>query len=214
MATKVIYFVRHGETANNALHIKQGPEGPLSDKGREQALATAKRFPKGWRGKPQLIVSSPYERTKETAEIIAKELKMKVKYSDLLVERRNPSGVVGHDAGDLDVRKVLDRIDKSYHSDDLRVSDEENFADLKLRARKLLKFIKRRHAKRIIMVTHSRFLKMIAAYMTHGEELTASQYNTLSYFNKIDNAGMCICAYTHHWFKKDEWKILVWNDLD
>jgi broad specificity phosphatase PhoE len=213
MGTKLIYFVRHGETASNALHIKQGPEGPLSEKGQEQALATAKRFPKGWRGKPQLIVASPYERTKETAEIIAKELHMKVKLSDLLVERRNPSGIVGHDAGDREVRKVLDKIDKSYHEDDLRIADEENFTDLKKRAKKLLDYISRRNAKRIIMVTHSRFLKMIISYMKYGDKLTATQYNNLSYFNPIKNAGMAICSYKHHWLKKNEWKLLVWDDL-
>lgn len=214
MSSKIIYFVRHGETLNNVLQIKQGPDGPLSVRGREQALATAKRFPKGWRGKPQIIVSSPYERTKETAEIIGNYLHLKVRYSDLLAERKNPSGIVGREAGDREVRKVLDKIDKSYHEDDLRIADEENFTDLKKRARKLLGYISRRNAKRIIMVTHSRFLKMIVSYMLYGEKLTASQYNTLSFFNKIDNAGMAICTYKHHWLKKNEWKLIVWNDLE
>jgi broad specificity phosphatase PhoE len=195
MAIKLIYFVRHGETINNAMHIKQGSKGPLSPKGKEQAYETAKRFPTG-KGRPDLIVASPYERTRETAEIIGKVLNMKVKYSDLLVERRNPSGIVGHEAGETEVRRVLDQMDKSYHPDDLRMA-----------------YIKSRRAKRIIMVTHSRFLKMVASYMEYGDELTASEYNTLSYFNPIDNASMCICSYTHHWFKKDEWKVLVWNDL-
>lgn len=213
MSTKIIYFVRHGETQSNVEHIKQGPDGPLSVKGREQALETAKRFPKGWRGKPQLIVASPFERTKETAEIIGKYLHLKVRYSDLLKERKNPSGIVGREAGDREVRKVLDKIDKSYHEDDLRVADEENFTDLKKRAKKLLGYISRRSAKRIIMVTHSRFLKMVISYMLYGNKLTASQYNTLSFFNKIDNAGMAICTYKHHWLKKNEWKLVVWDDL-
>mgnify|MGYP001564190978 FL=1 len=63
------------------------------------------------------------------------------------------------------------------------------------------------------MVTHMIFLKMIASYMTYGEALTASEYNTLSFFNPLNNASMAICSYTPHWFKKGEWKILVWNDL-
>lgn len=213
MATKLIYFVRHGETELNAKNIRQGPEGSLSEKGREQALATAKRFPKN-KGRPQIIIASPYERTRETAEIIAKELKMKVKYSDLLVERRNPSEIIGHEGGERNVRQIVDRIDKSFHADDLRYSDEENFMDLKKRAKKLLAYIARRREKRIIMVTHGIFLKMVASYMLYGDKLTASEYNKLSYFNPIDNAGMAICSYTHHWFKKNEWKILVWNDLD
>jgi len=213
MATKLIYFVRHGETILNAQNIRQGPEGTLTEKGRIQALATAQRFPK-YKGHPQIIISSPYERTKETAEIIGKELNLKIKYSDLLVERKNPSEIIGHWGEEPKVRQIIDRIDKSYHADDLRFSDEENFTDLKKRAKKLLTFIKKRWQKRIIMVTHKIFLKMVVSYMLYGENLTASQYNNLSYFNPINNAGMAICSYTHHWFKKDEWKILIWNDLD
>ncbi len=212
MSTKLIYFVRHGETESNATGIRQGSSGALTEQGRTQALATAKRFPLH-KGHPQVIYSSPYERTKETAEIIAKYLGIKVKYSNLLKERKNPSEILGHWSGDRIVRTITDRIDKSYHPDDLRISDEENFIDLKKRAKKLLRFITHRWQKRIIMVTHSRFLKLVVSYMIYGNKLTASQYNNLSYFNKINNAGMAICLYTHHWFKKDEWKLLVWNDL-
>jgi len=213
MATKLIYFVRHGETQNNALNIRQGSEGALTEKGRAQALATAQRFPKH-KGRPQIIIASPYERTRETAGIISKELHLRVKYSKLLVERKNPSEIVGRSGNDLDIKKIVDRMDNSYHADDLRISDEENFTDLKKRAKKLLRYIKWQRQKRIIMVTHKIFLKMVISYMLYGKKLTASQYNSLSYFNPIDNAGMAICSYTHHWFKKDEWKLLVWNDLE
>ena len=213
MGTKLIYFVRHGETENNALGIRQGAEGPLTEKGRAQVLLTAKRFPKH-KGCPQIIIASPYERTKETASIISQEIGVKVEYSELLTERRNPAEVIGRSGRDPEIRKIIDRIDNSYHADDLRFSDEENFTDLKKRAEKLLSFIKRRWQKRIIMVTHKIFLKMVISYMIYGESLTASQYNNLSYFNPIENAGMAICSYTSHWFKKDEWKLLVWNDLE
>jgi broad specificity phosphatase PhoE len=212
MATKLIYFVRHGETENNALGIRQDAKGALTEKGRTQALATAKRFPKH-KGCPQIIIASPYERTKETAAIIATELHLRVKYSNLLTERRNPSEVIGRSGSDPEIKQIIDRIDNSYHADDLRFSDEENFSDLKKRAKKLLRYITWRPQKRIIMVTHKIFLKMVVAYMEYGDTLTASEYNSLSYFNPIDNAGMAICSYTHHFLKKDEWKVLVWNDL-
>lgn len=213
MAKKLIYFVRHGETILNAQNIRQGAEGGLTELGRKQALDTAKRFPKQ-KGRPEVIISSPYQRTKETAEIISKELGLPVEYSDLLVERRNPTEIIGHEGDELEVRHIVDRIDKSYHADDLRYSDEENFVDLKQRAKKLLDFIAERPEKRIIMVTHGIFLKMVASYMIHGDKLTASLYNTLSVYNPINNASMAISSYQSHWFKKDEWKILVWNDLD
>ena len=214
MSVKLIYFVRHGETELNAKNIRQGPDGSLSAKGREQAHATAIRFPKQ-KGRPQVIIASPYERTKETAEIIAKELQIKnIEYCDLLVERRNPSEIIGKWGGDPEVKHIVDQIDKSFHSDNFRVSDEENFMDLKERARKLLRYIENRSESRIIMVTHGIFLKMVISYMLEGDKLTASEYNNLSYIRKMDNAGMTICTYTTHLFKKNEWKLLVWNDLE
>jgi len=213
MATKLIYFVRHGETVFNVKNIKQGSEGLLTEKGRAQAFATAKRFPKE-KGCPEIIIASPFERTKETAAIIAEELKLSVEYSDLLVERRNPSEIIGQWAGDKDVRQIVDRMDQSFHDDNLRISDEENFIDLKGRAKKLLEYITHRREKKIIMVTHKIFLRMVVSYMLYGGSLNASMYNSLSFFNPIDNASMAICSYTTHWFKKAEWKLIVWNDLN
>lgn len=212
MATKLIYFVRHGETENNIKKIKQGAEGALTEKGRGEALATAIRFPKE-KGRPEIIIASPYERTKETAEIIARELNIPVEYSPLLVERRNPSEIVGHSEAEKKVRDILDRIDNSYHPDDFRYSDEENFIDLRDRAKKLLTYITQRKERKIIMVSHGHFLKMIVSYMLYKDNLTASEYNNLSYFNPVNNASMAICSYTTHWFSKSEWKILTWNDL-
>jgi len=212
MGTKLIYFVRHGETELNAKGIKQGPDGSLSEKGRNQCLETAKKFPKD-KGCPQIIAASPFQRTRETAEIIAKELGLKIKYSDLLKERKNPSEVIGRSGQEKEVRAIIDRIDKSHHADDLRYSDEENFVDLKKRAKKLLAHITHMRQKRIIMVTHANFLKMVASYILYGEKLTASGYNSLSYFNPINNASITICSCTTHWFRKNEWKLIVWNDM-
>ena len=107
MATKLIYFVRHGETEMNARGVRQGPLGKLTERGREQALATAKRFPKH-KGHPQIIISSPWQRARETAEIIARELKLKIKYTDLLAERKNPTEIIGHQGGEKEVRQIAE----------------------------------------------------------------------------------------------------------
>ena len=212
MAKKIIYFVRHGETENNANNVKQGPSGGLTERGKAQALETAKRFPKH-KGHPQVIISSPYERAKQTAEIIGNELKVNVEFSDLLKEKRNPTEIIGHPAEEKGIKEVIDRIDRSFHDDNFRYADEENFLDLKERARKLVKYIIHRREKRIILVTHSNFLKMTVSFMLLGDQLTASKYNNIKYLNSIENAGMAICSYTPHFFSKGEWKLLVWNDL-
>lgn len=209
---QVIYFIRHGETELNAKGIRQGPDGPLSPEGIKQTKEIAHRFPKK-RGKPQALIASPWQRTKETATIIAQELNMKVEYCDLLVERRNPTEIIGHSGEEEQVQKIVDRIDKSFHDDALRYSDEENFLDLKERAKKLLKYIGARKERQIIMVTHGIFLKMVVSYMLEGDKLTASEYNKLSYLNPMNNAALTICTRTTRLFQKPKWELLVWNDI-
>ncbi|MDQ5931025.1 MAG: hypothetical protein QG674_191 [Patescibacteria group bacterium] len=209
---QIIYFVRHGETELNAKGIRQGPDGPLSPNGIEQVKETAKRFPTK-KGKPQAIISSPFQRTKETALIIGEVLNMPVEYCDLLVERRNPTEIVGHSGKEEQVQKIVDRIDKSFHDDTLRYSNEENFVDLKARAKRLLEYIAKRKERQIIMVTHGIFLKMVVSYMLLGDKLTASEYNKLSYLNPMDNAALTICTRTTRFLRKAKWELLVWNNI-
>ena len=70
---KTIYFVRHGETEANVARIIAGGEyeSPLTDNGKMQAKQAGREL-KG--KKIDAIVSSPMERTRDTAIIIAKEI--------------------------------------------------------------------------------------------------------------------------------------------
>ncbi len=209
---KTFYFVRHGQTILNAQNIRQGADGSLSDKGFEQANITGRRLEKT---KFDIILASPYERAKETAETIAQYVKKPIVYLDLLVERRNPKEIVGRSATDLDVRKIVDTIDKSFHDNNFRFSDEENFSDLKTRAREALKVLSKRREKRILVVTHSIFLKILVAYIVKGEELSASDYNTLSFLNTSGNASITVCEYRKGIFvprREKGWKLIAWDD--
>lgn len=210
--TKIIYFVRHGESILNAQNIRQGRDGGLSEAGIEQT----KQLTEGLvhEGQPfEIIISSPYERTVETTRIINERLHLPVEYLELLAERKNPTEIIGKYRNSPEVLAVTDRIDNTYHDDNLRYSDEENFTDLKKRARNLLKYIEERKEKRLLMVTHGIFLKMFVSYMLYGERMKASDYIRLSYESDMDNAGVVICSYTTYWFKKPKWRLLLWNGV-
>jgi len=208
---KNIYFVRHGETILNAQRIRQGAEGALSEKGRTQAKFVGERlkeFP------IDVIIASPYERTVESAGIINSFVNKPIEYSDLLMERRNPKEIIGKSYDDPEVRKIIDRIDKSFHEGSLRYSDEENFDDLKDRARKLLDYLQNRKEEKILCVTHGIFLTMVIAYMQYRDTLTAQEYVRLSYFNPANNAGITVCRYNPRERKNETggWSLLAWND--
>lgn len=209
--SKRFYFVRHGETLLNAKNIRQGRDGGLSEKGRTQAETVAThlaKFP------IKQILSSTYPRAKETAEIIATHLRAPIIYSELLTERRNPSEIIGKDRDDAEVKNIVDQIELSYHPDDYRFSDEENFTDLKKRARKCLDLLARQGARETIVVTHHVFLKIFVAYLLHRERLHAGDFAKLSFFNFSDNAGITICEYNPWKFFSPTrgWSVVSFNE--
>ncbi len=70
---KTIYFVRHGETKANVARIIAGGEyeSPLTENGIAQAKQAGQELKNK---KIDFIVSSPMERTRDTATIIAKQI--------------------------------------------------------------------------------------------------------------------------------------------
>jgi len=73
-STNSYFLIRHGEADNNTLGIcskDKIDEHRLTEKGKEQVLASVQKLKDK---KIDLIIVSPYHRTKETAEILAKEL--------------------------------------------------------------------------------------------------------------------------------------------
>jgi broad specificity phosphatase PhoE len=190
--TRRVYFVRHGETLLNAQHVKQGAEGGLSPKGQEQAEKIAHYLTAY---KIERIIASTYPRAKETAEIINQTLRVPVTYSPLFVERRSPTEVIGKSTKDPLAEEIIDKTELSYHEDGYRYSDEENFVDLKRRARKALSLLAHQGADNTCVVTHRAFLKMLIAYMLYREHLHAGEFAKLSFFNWSDNAGVTVCEY-------------------
>ena|SRR3989338_4921063 len=71
----MIYFIRHGESEANQRGVFAGQkeDSVLTEKGREQARATAQEI-KIENLQIDRVISSPLKRTKETAEIIASEI--------------------------------------------------------------------------------------------------------------------------------------------
>jgi broad specificity phosphatase PhoE len=205
------YFIRHGETLLNASHVRQGVEGGLSEAGRRQAEQVGrylKRFP------IERIISSAYPRAQETTNIINTHLNVPVIYSPLLAERKNPSEIVGKRADGPSVIRIVDQIDLAYHKDEYRFSDEENFADLKRRARKCLNLLARQGVRETAVVTHHVFLKMLVAYLLYRKRLHAVDFAKLSFFNVSDNAGITICEF-HPWKLFSPtlgWEVVSYNE--
>lgn len=205
------YFVRHGETLLNAAHVRQGEGGGLSPKGQEQV----RRVGEALQGLHiHHMISSTYERARETALIVNTYLKASITYSPLFVERKNPKEIIGKSINDPAVMHIVDQMDLAVHDDDFRISDEENFLDLRERAHKCLDMLARRTSLQTVVVTHHHFLKMLIAYLLYRDRLHAGDFVKLSFFNASDNAGITVCDY-HPWKRFSEtrgWEIVSYNE--
>lgn len=81
-----IVLIRHGETPLNAARVLQPADTPLSDKGREQALAVARRIGAS-RPAPLALLSSDMPRALQTAQAIAAATGLALRTTTLLHER-------------------------------------------------------------------------------------------------------------------------------
>ena len=146
------FVVRHGEADNNVNNfISSDPHNSshLTDKGRRQAEQAGEKLKDE---KVDMIVSSPFVRAKETAEIIAR--KLGIEYVDIVYDGR-----IGElKAGTFDGKSVSEYTDyfSSYEERFTKNTPEgENYADIKKRTADFIYDIENHYSgKNILIVTH------------------------------------------------------------
>jgi broad specificity phosphatase PhoE len=203
---KNIYFVRHGQSEGNALRVYQSASIPLSELGHEQAQQIASRFNNI---SADLLISSPYVRAYETAEYISKTVNLPIEKNELFRERKRPS-IQEERSKELEELKAIDKvIADNWEISDYRHSDEENFEDLKQRAKKAFEFIESREEDNIIIVTHKNFLHCLIWYRLFDFNVTPREAKIITDNFVMSNTGIVWMQFDE--IKKD-WKIVTWND--
>ncbi len=204
---KKIYFVRHAESEGNIASVIQSGEVPLTANGKKQAEFIADRFTE----LPiEIIVSSTMLRAQKTANIISAKINAEVISLELLIERRHPSLQVGKQKTDPQVVESEKLIFENFGQEDYKFSDEENFADLKDRASKILDFLAQRPEKDILVVSHGFIMRIILAFVVIGKDLSAQQCKQFISAFHMENTGVTIFDYDKT--KASPWRVWVWND--
>lgn len=117
---KIVYFVRHGQSKDNAAPVFQSTDSPLSDIGIAQAHKIAQRVSKL---KFDALISSPLPRTRQTSEIIAAKTGRDPEYSDLFVERIKPSDINGKPYTDEVAGNTWREWEKSLYTPGMKIQD-------------------------------------------------------------------------------------------
>lgn len=201
---KTFYFVRHGESESNVSRVLVGSSTPLTKKGVEQSTFLAKRF----ETIPiELVVASPWKRTKQTAEIFNTELKKPIEYSDLLVEQRYPAEIYGLHIDDPELKRIMRLWYENTHTRGWHHSDEESAYDLRQRAERALMYLLSLPYDKIAVISHGRFLRTLLASIMHGEKLEAHMLVSILQTLHTSNTGITLATHDGN-----RWALWTWND--
>jgi probable phosphoglycerate mutase len=209
MIEMTVYFVRHGQSQANVAPVFQAPDSPLSEIGHRQAERIAERVSKL---PVEALIASPFRRSSETAEAIAKMTGMEVEYSELFVERIKPTCINGKPYDDEAANAIWRHWDKSLYTPGKRVLDGENFDDLVERADNALAFLRKRPERSLVVVTHGYFLRTILARVLWGEMISGDAFKRFQRTASMENTGVTVLRYQGGFEEEPSWRLWTYND--
>jgi len=199
-----IYFIRHGESTFNAENLHQHGDVPLSELGRKQAAFVGERLKSV---NFDALLSSDYARARETAEIIGRVTGKIPEFLELARERRMPAEFISKQTNDPSLQEAKDLIEKNIEDPNFRFSDEENFHDLKIRAKLLLEALEERSEESVILVLHGTILRYVIATMAFGSDFDWTTFIGIARLVHLNNTGITLCEQ-----REGRWRLITWND--
>jgi broad specificity phosphatase PhoE len=206
---KKIYLIRHGQSEGNIAGApRQGPTASLTEKGLRQVETIAERCS---RLPIDAFISSTMKRAIQTSDVISKKIGRQYETSDLFVERRRPSVQIGAKPDHPEGFSAEAAIIANFAKPGYRHSDEENFEDLKDRAKRALAYLKSRKEEHILVVTHGLFSRVIVAYAFFGDALTGAECQRFIQKLATENTALTVL-----WHREESpgspWLLWTWND--
>lgn len=206
---KVVYFVRHGQSVDNAAPVFQSIHSPLSPKGNVQARQIAERLSAL---SFEALIASPVARTKQTAEAIANTTGQPIEFSDLFVERVKPSAIDGKLWADVEALRMYKTWEESLYVSGKRVADGENYDDIVRRADAALEYLRTRSEATMVVVAHGHFLRTIISRVLLGNNLTGDILKKIQMVASLENTALTVLRYADTWEEAYCWRLWTYND--
>ena len=200
-----VILARHGNTEANNAAVHQSPDTPLSKEGIAQSEALAKKLASV---DIDYIISSPYTRARQTAEIIGKKLNKQIEYDELLAEIIRPKEFVGKRMDDPEVGKILEEIEKHAKNPEWRYPESENLNDFITRVGKFVKHLEGTDYGTVLVVTHSAVIKTMITVCMLGPDIDIGHYSRILDFLHTKNTGISEMRYDN-----SGWGLMTYNDM-
>ncbi len=192
MATKHVYLVRHGETADNRRWVHQSINISLNEKGKREASAVARAL-----GALPIdtLLSSDAERARETAAAIAAELRLKSRTEEIFRELHR--GVLLEGEHHLSVRSVKGSLlmflkagNGSWH-----FGNGENVSEFRNRIGQIEEILAEHSGEHIIVVTHRGVINALRFMAKHRLDGSLYRFAFAAVLGRVKNGSITELTY-------------------
>jgi broad specificity phosphatase PhoE len=170
---KHIYLIRHAETLKNLQSYHQGPDEPLTKRGREQ-VRTLIEFLK--KENIDTLISSNYLRARETAELVGKALGLEYHVEPSVREFGRPLSLYGRHHFSIPSFRYF--VDLYRHRLDLLWDREgaENIAHVRERVQGARLMLESQSGKKIAVISHRIFMTMFVETVCYDKPLSLYKF--------------------------------------
>lgn len=185
---KNVYFVRHGQTDLNKKRIHQSSDEPLNETGKKQALEVSEILKKK---NIDALLTSPFVRARETAEIIGNELDLPLIIEDSVVEFHRPAPLYGTHHFSLASFWYVWLLFWHRSREDWDHFGAENMFAIRNRVLDAKKRISQIDGENIVVVSHAIFIDMFVQIACADRSLTFKEFALgLIGAKKLPNTGI------------------------
>ena len=189
-----LYLVRHGQTTDAENGVKQRIDSLLSETGKIQAKRTGRLIKdKGI----EIIISSPWTRAKETAEIINVTLKKEIIFEDIYREKLQSIKLSGKSHQESEAVRYEREHEKNFCDprwkfDKTGESTVEAFERVKVIEKILMS---KYFNKTVLIVSHADFLRCLICYLIVGDNFESEEFKRLFRALSFKNGGITYIYY-------------------
>ena len=181
---RIICLIRHGKTTQNIHKKIQGRKNfPLSDVGREEALKTAKYLKENdpnW----DIVYSSPLDRAKDTAKIIASSINY---HNEIIIDE----AFLERDFGVSEGMDVCPEVFKKVLDDSWEGLEKTNDI-MKRVVNGIMNIINNTNYKKILIVSHAHAINSVLLFLDNTRRMNSPMFNCSMNYIKWKNGKLSI----------------------
>lgn len=207
-----IYLLRHGKTVDREQKLRQGPDSKLGELGRKQAHLVGQRLAQE---SIDRIITSPWPRAHETAQIVSKYVKAPLEVHDKIHEFVNNS-ILHHLHQDHELAvefRELEKIKGRTGDINWKYKDGgESFGDIIARTRDFKGSLLDDHSgQSVLVVSHGGFISFFTSLFLLGDN-APDEYICRTAF-MLQSQGNTAISMLEYKEEKGGWLLNYFNDM-